>query len=59
MGKEKRIIQNWIVEIQSVSNTTNTNLLQAILESSPNIIIFALDLEYKYLAFNHEHKKVM
>jgi diguanylate cyclase (GGDEF)-like protein/PAS domain S-box-containing protein len=59
MGKEKRILQNWIVEIQSVSNTTNTNLLQAILESSPNIIIFALDSEYHYLAFNHEHKKVM
>lgn len=59
MGKEKRILQNWIVEVQSVSNTTNTNLLQAILESSPNIIIFALDTEYNYIAFNQEHTKVM
>lgn len=59
MEKDKHILQNDLIEIHSVSNTTNTNLLQAILESSPNVIIFALDTEYHYLAFNHEYKKAM
>lgn len=59
MGKDKQTLQHDIVKIHSVSNKTNTNLLQAILESSPNIIIFALDTTYNYLAFNQEHKKVM
>jgi len=59
MAKDKHILQNDLHEIHSVSNTTNINLLQTILESSPNIMIFALDREYKYIAFNHGHKEVM
>jgi diguanylate cyclase (GGDEF)-like protein/PAS domain S-box-containing protein len=59
MEKDNYILQNNLVEMHSLSNTTNTSLLQAILESSPNVIIFALDSEYNYLAFNHEHKTVM
>lgn len=50
---------NDILKIHSISNQTNTDLLKAILDSSPNIIIFALDVDYKYLAFNHGHKKAM
>jgi diguanylate cyclase (GGDEF)-like protein/PAS domain S-box-containing protein len=50
---------NDILKIHSISNQTNTDLLKAILDSSPNIIIFALDGAYKYIAFNHGHKKVM
>jgi two-component system, cell cycle sensor histidine kinase and response regulator CckA len=34
-------------------------LLRAILESPPNIIIFALDREYRYLAFNENHRRTM
>ncbi|MDD2782571.1 PAS domain-containing protein, partial [Sulfuricurvum sp.] len=59
MGENKQTLQKDIVKIHSVSNQTNTNLLQAILESSPNIIIFALDTKYNYLAFNQEHKKAI
>lgn len=59
MGKNKQILLNSNMDIHSIGNQTNTNLLQAILESSPNVIIFALDIEYKYLAFNQEHKEIM
>lgn len=34
-------------------------LLQAIVESSPDIIIFALDANYRYLAFNRKHRETM
>lgn len=46
-------------KIHSINNQTNTNLLEAILESSPHIIIFALDTQYRYMAFNHGHKQVI
>ncbi|MDD5053011.1 MAG: sensor domain-containing diguanylate cyclase [Sulfuricurvum sp.] len=59
MQKYKRISKIDLDEIYSINNKTNTDLLRAILDSSPNIIVFALDSEYKYLAFNHEHKKIM
>ncbi|WP_263831755.1 PAS domain S-box protein [Sulfurospirillum oryzae] len=36
-----------------------SNLLNSILNSSPNVIIFALDTEYRYLTFNQNHKKTM
>lgn len=34
-------------------------LLQAVLESSPEVIVFALDREYRYLAFNDKHRVTM
>ena len=34
-------------------------VLRAILESPKNIVIFALDREYRYLAFNENHKRTM
>ncbi|HZF69779.1 sensor domain-containing protein [Sulfuricurvum sp.] len=59
MGKDKQTLQNDPIHTFSIQNSTNPNLLQAILESSPNVIIFALNTAYEYLAFNHEHKKAM
>lgn len=34
-------------------------LLQAVLESSPEVIVFALDHAYRYLAFNDKHRTTM
>lgn len=59
MEKNNGILHNEIAEIHSIDTATNTNLLQAILESSSNVVIFALDKGYKYIAFNQEHKEVM
>jgi len=36
--------------------STAKNILSAILESSPEVIVFALDTQYRYLAFNSRHK---
>ncbi len=38
---------------------TSSNLLHAIFESSPDVITFALDKDYRYLAFNARHRQVM
>lgn len=38
---------------------SRNELLQAIVESSPEIIIFALDTTYRYLAFNRKHRGTM
>jgi diguanylate cyclase (GGDEF)-like protein/PAS domain S-box-containing protein len=38
---------------------TRSKLLRAVLESSPEIIVFALDTEYRYQAFNSRHKDTM
>ncbi len=35
------------------------NLLEGILESSQEVVIFALDTEYRYLAFNSSHRQTM
>jgi len=35
------------------------NLMTSMLESSPNVIVFALDTEYRYLAFNSRHRDVI
>ncbi len=35
------------------------DLMTSILESSPDVIVFALDREYRYLAFNSRHKSVI
>ena len=42
---------------QLISNSKN--LLTSIFESSPEIIIFALDTNFQYLAFNKKHKEAM
>ena len=34
-------------------------LLQSILDSSPDVIVFALDKDYRYLAFNEKHKETI
>ncbi len=45
---------------ESLENIENYNtLLTAIMESSPDVILFALDSEYNYLAFNNMHKNVI
>lgn len=46
-------------DIQSINSHTRTKLQQIILESSPSIVIFALDSEYKYIAFNQLHHSSM
>ena len=37
----------------------SNSLLQAIMASPNNIVVFALDKDYRYLAFNQNHKKTM
>lgn len=37
----------------------SNSLLEAIMASPNNIVIFALDNDYRYLAFNQNHKKTM
>ena len=45
-------------EINVILNKSN-NLLSAIFESSPEVMVFALDTNYCYLSFNTRHKKIM
>lgn len=52
LAKEKA--ENLNVDLQK-SNV----LFSAILESSPEIIVFALDRQYHYIAFNHKEKEVV
>ena len=35
------------------------SLLQSIIESSPDVIVFSLDSDYRYTSFNSNHKNVM
>jgi PAS domain S-box-containing protein len=37
----------------------SSDLLHSILESSPDVITFALDCNYRYVAFNSKHQKTM
>lgn len=48
---ERRNVENQIIQ--------KNQLLNAVLESSPEIIVFALDREYRYLTFNLKHKEVI
>ncbi len=41
------------------SADSSASLLRAILDGLPNAIIFALDREYRYLAFNRKHRSAM
>src|SRR5438128_1233639 len=38
---------------------TERDILRAVLESPRDIVIFALDREYRYLAFNEAHRQTM
>ncbi len=40
-------------------NFVNSSLLSSLLESSPDVIIFALDRHYRYLVFNSKHRETM
>jgi len=51
-------INTMLVETNAVLDKSN-NMLSTILESSPEIIIFTLDCNYCYLAFNNKHKNTM
>ncbi len=42
-----------------VRTRDHATLLQAVLESSPEVIVFALDRDYQYLAFNDKHRATM
>lgn len=37
----------------------NSSLLKAVLESSSDLIVFALDKDYRYLAFNEQHREAI
>ncbi len=37
----------------------SSGLLRSVLESSPDIIVFALDHHYRYLIFNNKHRETM
>ncbi|HEX5392899.1 MAG TPA: PAS domain-containing protein [Rhodocyclaceae bacterium] len=37
----------------------DNDLLNAVLDSSPDVIVFALDRNYRYLAFNRQHLQTM
>ena len=48
-------------KLEEINHTLNksNNLLSAILESSPEIVIFALDTSYCYLSFNSKYKELV
>lgn len=63
--RKVRSQQNRINEInaeltQKVGLLDESNtLLKSIIESSPQVIVFALDCNYRYITFNKKHKSVM
>ncbi|HBV87265.1 MAG TPA: hypothetical protein DEF42_11595 [Desulfosporosinus sp.] len=55
---ERQRAKDEIVILNNILDKSNT-LLTSILESSPEVIVFALDVNYCYLAFNTLHKETM
>ncbi len=55
---ERKHMEDALRKSESVARH-NAAILQAVLESSPNVVTFALDKEYKYLAFNQKHISVI
>jgi PAS domain S-box-containing protein len=55
---ERKVMENALRESEE-RYRTNCNLLQSILESSPDVIVFALDTNCNYLAFNTRHKEAI
>lgn len=47
------------LRISEAHSRDHDRLLQAVLESSPEVIVFALDRDYRYLAFNDKHRTTM
>jgi PAS domain S-box-containing protein len=55
---ERKLAEVALRASEALAQSRN-ELLQAIVESSPEIIVFALDRNYRYLSFNQKHKEVM
>ncbi len=55
---ERKLAEVALRASEALAQSRN-ELLQAIVESSPEIIVFALDTNYRYLSFNQKHKEVM
>jgi len=55
--EHKRMVDT--LRASEVKSSNHDRLLQAVLESSPEVIVFALDREYRYLAFNDKHRATM
>ena len=47
------------LRLSEAQSRDHDRLLQAVLESSPEVIVFALDCAYRYLAFNDKHRATM
>ncbi|WP_291703627.1 diguanylate cyclase [Clostridium sp.] len=56
-----QLIKNFLTKLIDSKNKIEMSniLLSAILESSPDVIVFSLDTNYCYTAFNNIHKKVI
>jgi len=59
----REIIQRKRMEValaaRAAQHRENSSLLKAVLESFPDVIVFALDKAYRYLAFNEKHRNAM
>lgn len=55
---ERKLMENRLRTSEAQSRA-HDRLLQAVLESSPEVIVFALDRDYRYLAFNDKHRATM
>lgn len=48
-----------IIHTHEQEHCVSSDLLRSVLESSPDIIVFALDHHYRYLVFNNKHRETM
>jgi signal transduction histidine kinase/ActR/RegA family two-component response regulator len=48
-----------IIEAQEPEHFVSSGLLRSVLESSPDVIVFALDRHYRYIIFNTKHQETM
>lgn len=55
---ERQKFEEEVLRLNNVLDKSNT-LFLSILESSPEVIVFALDNQYCYLSFNKRHKETM
>jgi signal transduction histidine kinase len=62
-GIEQHISDNHsgqkIIQVHEQKYFVSGDLLRSVLESSPDIIVFALDHHYRYLIFNNKHRETM
>ncbi|MFZ5628451.1 MAG: EAL domain-containing protein [Spirochaetota bacterium] len=60
LGLFARLLANLKIRRESEQRAShNANLLQSVLESPQGMVIFALDREYRYLAFTDAHRETM